>query len=126
MSSNTSLENMRLREYKRWYDNGQIQVQVFWLDEKIEGKYKHWYEDGRPLAQQFFEDGDKEGESRYWNSDGQLLIGQFYQSGQLIDPNFNRTKRNGFLQIKRCSKNQSDLFTQYLISDLTKTISNMK
>lgn len=67
-------------EYKRWYDNGVLEIKTSSWNGKLDGIRTIFYEDGRPEVE------------------------EFYRHGALIDPLFTRKKREIFVRMKRYLK----------------------
>jgi antitoxin component YwqK of YwqJK toxin-antitoxin module len=66
-------------EYKKWYENGKLDVHCFYNDRKLNGEYKHWNENGQLLNHCFYKQGKKEGEYKSWYDNGQLAEHCFYR-----------------------------------------------
>ena len=43
-------------EYKEWYDNGQLRMQLYYIDGKKNEEYKEWYDNGQLHIQLYYKD----------------------------------------------------------------------
>ena len=78
------------------------------------------------MTEHSFRDGVLDGVFRFWEEDGKnFSVERFYRNGLLVR-HINQTKKNGLFHLKNRLKNQSDFFSQYLISDLTGIVSGWK
>jgi antitoxin component YwqK of YwqJK toxin-antitoxin module len=71
-------------EYKWWYENGQLRVHCFFVDDKVHGEYKWWYSDGQLREHCYIVDGKQHGEYKEWHSDGQLSRHCFYVDDKVV------------------------------------------
>ena len=69
-------------ECKKWDDNGQLWLHCFYKDGIKDGEYKRW-ENGKPAEQCFYKDGKRDGEYKSW-----------YKNCQPKEQAFIRMKRN--------------------------------
>jgi antitoxin component YwqK of YwqJK toxin-antitoxin module len=92
-------------EYKKWYNNGQMNFQGYYKDGERENEYKSWRPTGQLLEHMIYNKdgtneykmwyeneqiwmhmyskGDKrEGEYKRWYEDGKLMVQKFYKDGE--------------------------------------------
>jgi antitoxin component YwqK of YwqJK toxin-antitoxin module len=93
-------------EYAKWYQNGRRREQSFYWNNGMEGEAKMWYADGSFYMKQFFLNRRQEGMRRTWYHDGEIRAQEYYIDDEAVDGNFTRTKKNGFLRLKRCLRNR--------------------
>ena len=72
-------------ESTKWYNNGQLYVQKFYIDGKKNGEYKEWHANGQLSVQTTYIDGNLNGEFKRWYANGQL----WEQTLLYIDGNLN-------------------------------------
>ena len=105
------------------YENEQVQARQFYRNGKREGRAKGWYRSGKIMLQVFWQDDKLEGESKFWHENGKIWHHCFYRAGELIDKNFNLSKK---LTIRRIVKHFRKRITNPIkclfISDLTKIV----
>jgi len=44
-------------EYKRWYENGQLEEHCYYKNGKLDGEYTSWHQNGRPLQHSHYTNG---------------------------------------------------------------------
>ncbi len=59
--------------WKAWHKNGQLWVQLNYIDGKKNGLYQSWYNDGRLEYKINYVDGEKNGLYQSWNKNGRLI-----------------------------------------------------
>lgn len=73
--------------YKRWYENGQLQLECGYKNDKLEGPYKWWYGNGKLSVEHGYKDGKLEGPYKSWHENGQISKEECeYEGGELIGP----------------------------------------
>lgn len=58
----------------RWHQNGQLYVQGFYKDDKLDSLYSTWYESGEISREMNFKDGKKTELAKYYNIDGSINL----------------------------------------------------
>jgi len=71
-------------EYKEWYENGQMNCHLSYLDNKLNGEQIAWHKNGNLQFHYFVHDFSLHGEYKSWDKDGHLTIHSFYSKGKLI------------------------------------------
>jgi len=122
ISEHRVYRNGELEKIQIWHLNGHLESQESYRDSKLEGDRKVWHENGIIRGVAFYRKGKMDGECKIWNENGDLLVHSFYRNGELIDVNFNFTKRRVFLRIIRCFLMRRTR-PKDSISDLAKIIS---
>ena len=56
----------------------------FYIDDKPHKEYKIWYDDGQLQGHCFFVDGKCHGEYKFWDDEGQILEHSFYTAAKDI------------------------------------------
>ncbi len=76
-------------EYKAFWDNGNLLIQSYYKEGKLEGKCKMWHrgEEGQSKGQlnlyTYWKEGKKEGEHKSWFDNGKLNLQCYYKEGKL-------------------------------------------
>jgi antitoxin component YwqK of YwqJK toxin-antitoxin module len=91
-------------ESKKWYDNGQLETQVFHKDGVRDGWQFRWYNNGQLSRTLFFTNGNSEGKQSRWYDNGQLSNIIFYKDG-LKEGGWLGWYENGQLSHKHSYKN---------------------
>ena len=77
-------ENGKLQgEYTKWFMNGNLERHAFYNEGKVEGEYKRWYLNGNLYEQFYYREGELDGESKWWYTNTQLASHTFYKKGNL-------------------------------------------
>lgn len=66
--------------YEDRYWTGQLERQMSYRNEKLEGPSRFWHVDGQIWRQMFYKNGGREGECKIWHANGQLYEQKFYQN----------------------------------------------
>jgi antitoxin component YwqK of YwqJK toxin-antitoxin module len=69
--------------WKFWYPNGNLESEVFYINNLEEGVAKFWYMDGDLRAEDCYVNGLMHGYSRQWDKKGNLYIEDHYRNGKL-------------------------------------------
>ena len=65
-----------------WYDNGEMEYQVYAKNGKMDGLFKGWYENGNKKSEKNFKDGKRDGLSVMWYDNGQKIEEIMYKNDQ--------------------------------------------
>ena len=84
-------------EYKKWWDNGQLEVHCWFKDGYLDGEYKSWYKNGQLESHRWYKDGWHNGEYKSWYKNGQLESHGWYKDGWL-DGEFKSWDETGQLE----------------------------
>jgi len=89
------------------------------MNGKLDGERQIWYDNGQLGMREFYRNGERDGKRDYWHENGHLHFQQFFRNEELIDEDFNFTKRRAFLRtIRYFRKYMIDSINHVLISDL--------
>jgi len=118
------MNGKRKEKYKRWHENGRPWVHAFYQNGKLEGKCKEWYENGQLAEHIFYRDGRPEGERKVWSNDGIMSSYTYYENGGIVDPIFSLRKKCVILRLQKClySRHSISAISLYIVSDLIRTI----
>lgn len=110
-------------ETREWHFNGQLRRQIFYRNDKREGKWTNWYENGNLERREFYMNGEPEGEGVTWNEDGEIYSRELWRNGEVIDCDFTLTKRCHLLRFKTeivilLDNEKRNSLSQFLIDDL--------
>ncbi len=67
----------------RWFGDGNLDTESFYIHGELDGEYKEWYHNGNIADHAQMKDGYTNGESKGWNSNGKL-INHTYTVGNVI------------------------------------------
>jgi len=111
-------------EQKFWYTNGQIHGRIFYRKEKCEGRL--WHSNGLLSLQSGNWNLALDGEYRQLDEYGRLQHWEFWKKGDIVDRNFNSSKKNVFIRSVRCSQKRAIRpINGMIISDLEKIIARL-
>lgn len=65
-----------------WHDNGQLEVEEFFVDGKSDGVRKRWYANGKKRSEATIVKGELHGPYTEWHDNGQLSIRMTMDHGQ--------------------------------------------
>lgn len=68
---------------KRWYDNGQLWIEMNYKDGKGNGLMRSWYENGQLLYKAYQKYGKLDGKEKWWYENGQLNAENNYKDGKI-------------------------------------------
>jgi len=71
-------------KHTTWYENGQIQSEENYKNDKLDGKFTFWYENGQKSGEGNTKDGKPDGKQTTWEEDGQILEEAIYKNGESI------------------------------------------
>lgn len=94
----------KIKERKKYYDNGQLWKQCFYRNGKLDGEFKSWYRNGQLIEHRFYRDGKLGGECKGWRENGQLYKQYFYNNGEREE--YKNWYRNGQLETHRLYHNK--------------------
>tara|TARA_R110000803_G_scaffold19243_1_gene50604 strand:+ start:280 stop:693 length:414 start_codon:yes stop_codon:yes gene_type:complete len=77
---NTQFEYITKRRY---HDNGQLQSEFNYKDDKLDGEKKLWYPSGKLASEFNFKDGERDGMCRSYYNTGQIQWEAHYKDGKL-------------------------------------------
>ena len=60
-------------EYKKWWDNGQLEVHCWFKDGYLDGEYKEWWSNGQLAIHCWYNHNIRDGEWKFWHPNGQLV-----------------------------------------------------
>lgn len=60
--------------YKKWYDNGNVQIDCGYRNNVLHGPYKEWHRDGTIKIECFYHDGVQCGPFKEWDKKGKLIL----------------------------------------------------
>jgi antitoxin component YwqK of YwqJK toxin-antitoxin module len=70
--------------YKKWYENGQINVIANYVCDKLCGEYQEWYPSGKLMKKETYAGGILDGGYCEWYENGNQKCEKFYKMGQII------------------------------------------
>lgn len=95
-------------KYKKWYSNGQIQIESNYKDGKLHGEYIEWYQSGSINIQCNYKNGKLHGSYKEWHenvkSSGHIKIECYYKNG-LIEGIFREWYNTGAIRLQCGYKN---------------------
>ncbi len=80
--------NTKEGEFKKWYQNGQIESKTNFLNGLRHGLLEYWYSNGQRESIQNYSNGQKNGKCTWWNNDGSL------QNELLFEKGLNQNKKD--------------------------------
>ena len=92
-------------ESKSWQPNGQLWFQRYYKGGVIEGEYKEWHPNGQIRIQTQFKEGKEDGEWKLWWDNGKLLSQKYYKEGKLDGESKLWDERGGELYAHKIYKN---------------------
>ena len=72
------------KHYIHYHCNGNKKVEFTQIDDNAEGALTTWYENGNVEAEMFFRNNQPEGEFRYYDENGRLETTEVYQEGNVV------------------------------------------
>lgn len=72
---------------RMWHENGQLEMESFLIDGRINGKVIYWHENGQKAAENHFTDDEPDGTFKEWDEEGNLISEKVYEKGELISEN---------------------------------------
>ena len=109
-----NVQGAPIGRWTRWYDNGQIDDEVFYdRTGKLDGPFKDWSRDGMLLAEGTYKNGLYEGELVIYLADGST-IRTTYKDGKVAGPRVRRDKNGTIVTVE-----EFDLPTQPKINSPT-------
>jgi hypothetical protein len=93
-------------EFKQYYDNGQLYVHYYKINNKKEGEYKEYYLNGHLYIHCFYKN-DKQQEHKQYNFDGYPIIHYFCNKNQQIEGKIKMYYKNGKLYTYSSIKNNN-------------------
>lgn len=91
---------VKVKSLKRWYENGQPQLECTFKDGEYEGKYQEWYENGQLYKEMHYKNGHEEGAQKLYYENGKIRSNYFIKNG----------KRIGLLGTKNCVNVSDSIF----------------
>ncbi len=76
------IEGKYIGRYRRWYYNGHLYIDCFYIDGKLDGICREWYENGQIKTEDFYKNDKYHGNHKWWYDNGQLGLYCFYKDGQ--------------------------------------------
>jgi antitoxin component YwqK of YwqJK toxin-antitoxin module len=77
------LDGVENGPYKKWYENGQLNLECAYKNGKKNGLYKLLRSDDQPEVKCAYKNGELDGEYKKWNENGQLKLECTYNDGKL-------------------------------------------
>ena len=74
--------------YRRWYENGQVEVERNFKDGKQNGYYRRWYGNDQLKVEGIYKNGKQEGIYREWHENGQIFVESNYKDGIWISSKY--------------------------------------
>ena len=71
--------------WRRWSDNGQLELEINWKDDKTDGVRRSWHENGQLKFEENHKEWKLEGLNRYWHENGQLKYEVNWKDGKITD-----------------------------------------
>lgn len=76
-------DSKRNGPYKQWHKNGQLWVECEYKNGKIEGLYRKWYTNNQLCVECTYKDNKRDGPYKQWREYGQLWAECEYKDGKL-------------------------------------------
>jgi antitoxin component YwqK of YwqJK toxin-antitoxin module len=61
-----------------------MKVKYFIKDKKKHGRYEFWFNSGETQKEMVYVDGVLEGEYKEWTFDGKFIVHRYYEKGKVI------------------------------------------
>ena len=74
--------NTKEGEFKKWYENGQLESKTNYEKGLRNGLHEYWYSNGKIESIQNYIKGQKQGECTWWNNDGTLQRKIVFEKGE--------------------------------------------
>ena len=74
--------NTKEGEFKKWYENGQLESKTNYRKGLRNGLHEYWYANGKRESVQNYKNGQKHGECIWWNEDGTLQRKLVFKKGE--------------------------------------------
>lgn len=95
LKSKLSYHEDRLEGLSVWYfASGKPQMEVMYVDNKMNGLLRRWYENGNLMEESWYKDGVQDSISRTYSLNGILASEGYYKDGELNGP-YKRWYENG-------------------------------
>ncbi len=80
--------NLIQGEYKDYYDNDQLYIHTFYLNDQRHGEYKRYFFNGNLWEHTFYQNGKRHGEYKFFHQNGGLRHATFYYQGSnlMVNP----------------------------------------
>jgi len=83
LSAHFEKDGVREGQFRKYYPNGKVQAEGYYLHGKLHGPSMFFSEAGGKLAESWFVNGSLQGKSRYYYASGQLYAQKRYRDGKL-------------------------------------------
>ena len=67
-----------------YYENGQIESEAYYKDDKLDGKQTEWYENGQIELEGNYKNGERDGNFTAWDENGQIEFEATFKDGECI------------------------------------------
>ncbi|KAA3640179.1 MAG: hypothetical protein DWQ02_02420 [Bacteroidetes bacterium] len=74
--------NTKEGEFKKWYENGQMESKTNYKNGLRHGIHQYWYADGQKESVQHYRRGQKHGTCTWWHEDGSLQRKMIFKKGE--------------------------------------------
>ena len=71
--------------HREWNENGQLEIEMNYKDDKPNGLYKRYYENGGLREESNYKDWKLDGLYKSWYENGQLMNEHIYKDGNCVN-----------------------------------------
>lgn len=115
-----TLYHNKITEFKMWDRAGILRKHEFY-NPSPHGRFREWYSNGQLAIDEFRENGKINGERKTWRFHGHRRLYEFWENGKCIDPLFTMNKKYRTESLKRKFQRKNIVpINTFLISDLSR------
>lgn len=70
--------------YRRYYKNTQLEIEIYYQNNKKHGKTSEYYENGKLKHTEYFKNGMANGKAKWYSMEGKLMEESFFYDGKII------------------------------------------
>ncbi len=82
-------------EYKEWWPNGKLRLRLYYKEGYADGEYNTWRQDGSIETQKDYKNGELHGHYKEWDKDYELTLHEYYIHGCKVDTYYKSKKTRG-------------------------------